>query len=261
MIDISDLQFGYRRKQILRGISLTLKPGELVALLGANGAGKSSLIKCLARINQPSGGLIRLDGKPISDFTRLEFARQVAYVPQSISADTPLNVFETVQLGRVPHMKRTISAADRDKVFDMIDRFGLSGHAFSPLSELSGGERQRVSLARAVVQEPSVLLLDEPTSALDLRHQMETMQVVQGLAKDHGMSVLIAMHDLSLAARFVCRVALLSGGQLTEIGAWDDVLRSDNIETAYGVNAEVGLFRELPCILPVSVGVKVGTDA
>ncbi len=250
MIVADAVRFVAGNKTILQDVGIALERGEFVGLLGANGAGKSTLLKCLARLVAASAGRITLDGRPIAAFGRREFARSVAFVPQFMPTDMPLTVMDLVQLGRVPHLRGRFGPGDRRIVFAALEQMDLVPDAFRPLAELSGGERQRVALARALVQEPRVLLLDEPTSALDLRHQLQTMRIVRSLAADRGWSVLAAMHDLGLAARFTDRVALLAGGRLSRIGGWDSVLTPDAIRAAYGVTAVVGCVQGLPYVLP-----------
>ena len=253
MIRIDSLNVRFGATRVLDGVDLTVAAGSLTCLLGANGAGKSTLIRCAARILAPTAGSIHLDGRPQREFGRREFARLLAYVPQSVPTDTPLTALELVQLGRTPHLRNGIGARDREVIFTVMERLRVAQYALRPLAELSGGERQRVALARALVQEPRILLLDEPTSALDLRHQLKTMGIVRGLARESGLAVLMAMHDLNLAARFGGEIALLADGRIQARGAWDRVLTPASIRAAYGVDARIGRIDDLPYILPVGV--------
>jgi len=251
MIQIRSLGVRFGNKTVLDGIDLDVPERALTCLLGANGAGKSTLIKCLARILTPTTGSIRLDGLPVGTFGRHAFARKVAYVPQSVPAQTSLTVLELVQLGRIPHLRGGLGRRDREVILSVMERLAVAPHAARPVAELSGGERQRVALARALVQEPEVLLLDEPTSALDLRHQLETMQILHDLARDGGLAVLIALHDLTLAARFGDGIALLAHGRIQGRGKWDEVLTAASIRDAYAIDAIVGNAEGLPYVLPV----------
>lgn len=256
MISIDHLTLSYGSRTILHDISLAVPGGECLGLLGANGAGKSSLLKCLARLVTPDAGRITIDGRQQSDYPRRSYARAVAYVPQHIPDDVALTAVDLVQLGRTPHLVGNLSAEDRDLVIAALTRVDMAHHAFSEVSRLSGGERQRVAIARALVQEPKVLLLDEPTSALDLKHQMETMRLVRTLASESGVTVMIAVHDLSLAARYCSQLALLTGGRIVAKGPWRDVLSPQRIELSYGVSALVGEVQNHPYVLPLDAGAK-----
>ncbi|MCG8507629.1 MAG: ABC transporter ATP-binding protein [Rhodospirillales bacterium] len=251
MMRIRSLTVGFGANTVLDGVDLDIAAGTLTCLLGANGAGKSTLIKCAAGILSPTRGNIRLNDRSIADFGRHEFARHVAYVPQSVPTNTSLTALELVQLGRIPHLRGGLGQEDREVIASVMESLEVTPFALRPLAELSGGERQRVALARALVQEPRVLLLDEPTSALDLRHQMETLQALRDLARKSGLAILIALHDLNLAARFGDRVALLSEGRVRGRGKWNEVLTPDNIRDAYAVDAVVGNIKGVPYVLPV----------
>lgn len=254
MIKVQSLQLSYGEKQVLKDINLDVEMGEFVGLLGANGAGKSSLLKCLARLIEPQHGSIIVAQKQMADYSRKAYARQVAYVPQHIPDDVALTTFDFVQLGRAPHLSGRLTERDHDIVINALDKVSMAHHAFSDVCNLSGGERQRVAIARALVQEPKVLLLDEPTSALDLKFQMETMALVRMLAQQTDMTILIAVHDLSLAARFCSRLLLLSSGRIHSDGPWKQVLSPDHIEQSYQVQALVGEVEVYPYILPIEAG-------
>nr|WP_321462431.1 ABC transporter ATP-binding protein [uncultured Cohaesibacter sp.] len=254
MIRIEKLTLSYGKRTILDDISLAVNKGECVGLLGANGAGKSTLLKCLARLATPNSGDIALAGKAIEAYPRRAYARHVAYVPQHIPDDVALSVVDLVQLGRTPHLSGALGEKDRDMVIAALERVNMSHHAFSEVSNLSGGERQRAAIARALVQEPQVLLLDEPTSALDLKYQMETMALIRMLATETEMTIIIAVHDLSLAARYCSRLVLLSEGRIRARGAWQDVLSPDNIHHAYQVESLVGEVQVYPYVLPIESG-------
>ncbi len=251
MLAIDDLHATLDGNPILKGITLSVVPGRCLGLLGANGAGKSTMMKCAARLISPASGGIRIDGRSQSSYPRRDYAKLVAYVPQHVPEDTPLSVVEMVQLGRTPHLTGALSAEDREKVVVTLERLGIDKHAFRRVGSLSGGERQRVALARALVQEPRVLLLDEPTSALDLKHQMETMSLVRSLAETRNLAVMIAVHDLALAARYCTDLALLSQGRIVAEGEWREVLTQPAIRTAYDVDALVGDVDGLPYVLPL----------
>lgn len=254
MIRIENLALSYGKRPILNDISLAVASGECVGLLGANGAGKSTLLKCLARLAAPDRGRIEVAGKAIDAYSRRAYARHVAYVPQHIPDDVALSVVDLVQLGRTPHLSGALRETDRDMVIAALERVNMVHHAFSEVSNLSGGERQRVAIARALVQEPQILLLDEPTSALDLKYQMETMALIRALATETEMTIIIAVHDLSLAARYCSRLVLLAEGGIRALGDWKHVLSPDHIHHAYQVAALVGEVQSYPYVLPIESG-------
>ncbi|TLP43931.1 ABC transporter ATP-binding protein [Cohaesibacter sp. CAU 1516] len=254
MIRIDKLTLSYGKRTILDAISLVVNKGECVGLLGANGAGKSTLLKCVARLAAPDSGQIDVAGKAIEAYSRRDYARHVAYVPQHIPDDVALSVVDLVQLGRTPHLTGKLGAQDREMVIAALERVNMVHHAFSEVSTLSGGERQRVAIARALVQEPQILLLDEPTSALDLKYQMETMSLIRTLAAETEMTIIIAVHDLSLAARYCSRLALLAEGRIRALGSWQAVLTPNHIRHAYQVEALVGAVQSYPYVLPIESG-------
>jgi len=238
------------RRWLLDDVSLELAPGELVCLLGPNGAGKSTLIRCLDGIWKPDGGSVRVDGQILSRLKREELARTIAYVPQHSGETLGLSVTEMVMLGRAAHRHRENGAQRKARVKAILERFDLQGMADRAFDDLSGGERQRVLIARAVAQDARYMLLDEPTSALDLKHQLETLSTVRQLVDENRIGALMAIHDLSAAARFADRVALLQHGQVVALGRWQDVLTPDRLAAVFGVKAHVGTVEGLPYILP-----------
>lgn len=235
---------------LLDDVTLELAPGELVCLLGPNGAGKSTLIRCLDGIWKPDGGSVLVDDAPLSRLGREELARTVAYVPQHSGETLGLSVGEMVALGRAAQRHRENGAQRKARVAAVLARFGLQAMADRAFDGLSGGERQRVLIARAVAQDARYMLLDEPTSALDLRHQLDTLRTVRQLVDEKGIGALMAIHDLSAAARFADRVALLRQGRVVALGKWDDVLTPERLEAVFGVGAHVGMVEGLPYILP-----------
>lgn len=250
MVEAERLHLAYGDRPVLHDASFSVAAGECVGLLGANGAGKSTLLKCLACLQGPDAGTIRVAGRLQAEHARRAYAHLVAYVPQHVPDDTPLSVVEMVELGRGPHAGRKLDSADREKVLLALERLSVAEHAFRPVSRLSGGERRRVALARALVQEPRVLLLDEPTSALDLKQQMETMRLARSLATEAGLAVVAAVHDLALAARYCTRLTLLEGGRLVADGPWREVLTRPGLRRAYDVDPLVGEVEYCPYVLP-----------
>jgi len=248
-LEIRGLQFAYGEESVLDGIDLTAESGELLGLLGPNGSGKSTLLQCCTRLLDPDCGEVILEGDRVGDLPADERARRIGYVPQTESRTFPASVFETVLQGRRPHGGWTPSARDREAVEVTIERLGIDGLAGRNVSELSGGQRQKVRLGRALVGDPSVLLLDEPTSALDLKHRLEVMELVVEHVRERDVTGLIAIHDLNLAARYCDRIALLADGEIYVVGA-PDVLTPETVRAVYGVEASVREHRDRQLVVP-----------
>ena len=250
LLSLDRIRFKYRHHTVLRDVSLTVSPGEVVSLVGPNGTGKSTLLKCVNKILRPAQGDIHLQGKPLHHLSLRQLAHVVAYVPQHTEAGSALSVFDMILLGRAPHIGYRVSEQDRRIVMDTIERLALHDLAFRMFGELSGGERQKVLLARALAQKSKLLLLDEPTSNLDLKNQLETMWIIHTVVKEEGLSALVAIHELNLAARFSDRLVMLKQGQVHTDGHWETTLTPENIEQVYGVQARVLCDNGIPYIVP-----------
>jgi len=253
-LSVEDLTFAYRDREVLRGITFPVAAGEVLGLVGPNGCGKTTLIRCVDGMLTPSGGRVLLSGREIRTMHRREVARAMAYVPQSAGNRTSSTVFETVLMGRRPYLSWTVSPEDEEKVAKALDLLDLRGLALRKVAELSGGERQRVMIARAVVQETGVILLDEPTSNLDVCHQMAVMEVLSGLAEERGIAVVIALHDLNLAATYCHRLLVMKAGSVYGYGAPDEVLTEEMLERVYGIQAVVKRDLSAPYMVPVRPG-------
>jgi len=233
-----ELKFGER--EILRGVELEVPEGAVVALAGRNGAGKTTLLRIASRVLRPSAGRVSIRGVPIDRFSRRDLAKQLAVVPQDTPISFPFRVIEVVLMGRSPHLGVLgfESRADVALARDVMARVGIEAFADRSILDISGGERQLVLIARALIQEPRILLLDEPTAHLDLAHRVAVLDLVRDFARD-GRSALVVSHDLSLSARTSDRLALLSEGRVFECGAPADVLTPKNLMTAFGIRADV----------------------
>jgi len=236
---IKDLTFSYPSRAILDGITIEIEPSEFFGVLGPNGTGKTTLIKCIDTILKPYGGCIMLDGKEVREFDKRELARRIGYVPQSAPKGFPTTVFDTILLGRRPYIGWKVTERDIDKVLEIVELLRIEELSLRPFDELSGGERQKVLIARALAQDPEVLLLDEPTSNLDIKHQLEVMEVIKRITKDHGILAIMAIHDLNLASRYADRVAMMYRGRIEAVGPPEEVLTPENIRSVYGVEVEV----------------------
>ncbi|WP_260189433.1 ABC transporter ATP-binding protein [Actinophytocola gossypii] len=222
---------------IVRELRLDVPAGEVVGLVGPNGSGKSTVLRCVYRAMAPSGGAVRLDTTDLATLTPRESAKRIAALTQENSVDLDFTVAEVVAFGRTPHLpgNRSLSARDRDVCRDAMARLDVLRLAERSVLSLSGGERQRVLIARALAQEPEVLVLDEPTNHLDLRHQVELLT----LLRNSGRTVLVVVHDLNLAAVACDRIGVLAGGVLVASGTPADVLTPELVREVFGVDVVV----------------------
>jgi iron complex transport system ATP-binding protein len=239
-IELRGLTVRYDDRVALDSVDLGIATGEWLSLIGPNGAGKSSLLQALVGIT-PSTGSILVDGSPISAWSRGERARRIAYVPQDPLMPVDMTGFDYVLLGRAPYVTYLGSETrhDRSVVGAALERLDLVEFAGRKLGQLSGGERQRLVIARALATEASILVLDEPTSALDIGHQQQALDLVAGLRDEHGLTVVAAMHDLTLAGLYGDRLVLLDRGAVAATGNPADVLRADLLATHYGVQVTI----------------------
>jgi iron complex transport system ATP-binding protein len=238
-LEIQGIRFGYRSRPILHDVTLEVEKGEILALAGPNGSGKTTLLKCIQRILKPDRGAVLVNGNDLSHMKLKELACTLGYVPQSAPASFSLTVLETVMLGRKPHINWKLSERDKDLAFSVLKQVHLDHLALSLFSELSGGEKQKALIARAICQEPHVLILDEPTSNLDLKCQMEVLGLIHELVESRSLSAVMAIHDLNLAARFSTRMVMLKDGCIHAAGTPAEVLRKEIIEEVYEVGTEV----------------------
>jgi len=238
-LKVKDLTFSYNGASTLENVTLDVLDGEIVSLVGPNGSGKSTLLKCIDQILKPKSGKIFLDCKEAGSFTSKDFSKVMGYVPQSTQEVFPYTVFDIVLMGRRPHLKWKVGKMDVKIVSNTLRFMGIEDFASRYFDELSGGEKQKIAMARALAQEPKVLLLDEPTSNLDIKHQLEVMKIIQKLVRDRGISALMAMHDLNLASRSSDKMVMLNGKTIFTAGSPETVLIPENIEAVYGVRAVV----------------------
>ena len=251
-VEVVGLSASYGRTRVLDSVRLTVEPGGWLAIIGPNGSGKSTLLRSILGFHAHEG-LVRVDGVPTSGVPRRERARILAYAPQTPVLPEGVTTGEYVTLGRTPH-RPLLSAPrgiDRQVVADVMQRLGLDPLADRPLATLSGGEQQRAVLARALAQQPRVLLLDEPTGALDLGHAQQVLDLVDDLRRQDGLTVLSTLHDLTLAGQYADRLALLSRGRVAAEGSPAEVLTAAALQTHYGARARVVPGPHGPAVLPV----------
>ncbi len=222
-------------KALLNEVGFDVAPGEILAVVGPNGAGKSSLLRCLYRYIRPDRGSVSIDGEDIWSLTPRAAARKIATVLQEQPADFGLTVEEVVALGRTPYRQgfAGLGARDRCMIDSALERMDLSGFSKRQVNSLSGGEKQRAAIARALAQEPALIVLDEPTNHLDIRHQLEVLSMLRGL----GPTVVVSLHDLNLAAAFADRVLLLRDGRVLGQGSPSEVLTVERVRDAFQVES------------------------
>jgi len=237
--ELENLGHRYGAAEVLSQITLRLEASQLTALAGPNGAVKSTLLGILSRLRRNFSGVCKYGGQPIEKWRPDRFAREVAYVPQTLRSEFPFSAEEVVLMGRAPHVHGVFETeqdrAVSERAMSLTDTTHLRGRDFRTLS---GGERQRIILAAALAQEPKVLLLDEPTSFLDLSHQVDLYRILQGLCRS-GMMVISVTHDLNLAAMYCDRLIFLRAGRVVADGAPSDVLRPETIASVFGVRSEL----------------------
>jgi iron complex transport system ATP-binding protein len=238
MMEVKNLSFHYKGAQeVLKDVSFKMEPGQFLAILGNNGVGKSTLLKCFNHILRPDSGQVLLDGKDLLHISSREVAKQVAFVSQSVP-NTQMTVHDVVMLGRRPYMQWGFTEQDHAIVHDAMDRLGVEQMRGRFLSQLSGGEKQKVMLARALAQQPKVLLLDEPTSALDIQNQYQVLRIVREICHKDNMIAVVVIHDLNLALRFCDRFLLMKDGRVYRHGD-RSILDSTALKEVYGVDAKV----------------------
>lgn len=245
---VNDLSFSYTGLEALKHISFEVGGGEMLAIIGQNGSGKSTLLKCLSRILKIKTGSIEIGGNSLATFSRSKLSRTVAYIPQSEEIAGRINVFDTVLLGRKPYITSKPTAVDMEIVASLLVRLDLESVAMRDLNTLSGGQQQRVFIARALAQQPSILLLDEPIANLDISHQMKVMKLLQQLAGE-GMIIIITIHDINMAARFCNKALMLKQGTVFASGC-QSVYTPENIENLYDIQVDVLRHKDVICIIP-----------
>jgi iron complex transport system ATP-binding protein len=239
-VRIENLSFSYGAVPVFEDVSLpAVQPGQVTAVVGPNAAGKSTLFKCIAGLLTPRGRIWLGGQEGRTSDQRRALRRQVTYLPQEYGSSAALTVFEAVLVARQQTASWIVGETELGDVAAVLDELHLGHLALRYLSELSGGQRQMVAVAQALARSPRVLLLDEPTSSLDLRHQIELLELVRRLAAERQMTVLIALHDLNLAARFADRLILLRHGRVYADGGPADVLTPLTLLQVYGVEARV----------------------
>ncbi|NCC24936.1 MAG: ABC transporter ATP-binding protein [Deltaproteobacteria bacterium] len=249
ILQIAELEFAYNGHPVLRDVRLEVRAGELLAILGPNGVGKTTLLKCINAIHRPRGGVVRVDGQDILRLAPAEISRSVGYVAQRCEP-ARLTVFDAVLMGRKPHIRWKPSEKDLSIVDAAIRRLHLKALLLRHIDTLSGGELQKVAIARALVQEPRLLLLDEPTSSLDLKNQMDILTLVRRVVDEHAIAAVMTMHDLNTALRFAHKFLFLKDGKIFSTGLSRDI-SADMVGQVYGLPVEIHLINGHPTVTPI----------
>jgi len=244
-LHVDHISFSYRQPSPdsfgLRDITFTIEQGEFLSILGPNGSGKTTLLRVIDRVCLPHTGTVRIFGRDYRTLTRKEIARRIGVVPQEHPIIFPYTVREVVKMGRTPHVRGLgfENKRDDDVVNNAMELTDIAHLAENPITQLSGGDRQRVFIARALAQEPDILLLDEPNAHLDITHQLDVLHLTRSLCKQRGLTVLAVFHDLNLAALFSTRILLLANGRAVALGSPREVLTQNSISTVFRTKVTV----------------------
>lgn len=252
---VDRMTLAYGERGVLHDVSFSVGQGEFFIVIGPNGSGKTTLVKALSKAARFQAGEIQILGRPLQHYSTRSLARCVAVVPQAVPADIPFTVAEVVLMGRSPHLpwlgfERRM---DREIAHQAIRFTDLEHLACRRLDQLSAGERQRVLIARAICQQPRLMILDEPTSALDLAHQTQVMDLMERLREDEGTTIVMVSHDLNLAALYADRLLLLKAGRVVSLGTPGQVLTFETLELTYGcvLLVDENPLKPVPRVTPV----------
>lgn len=236
-LQVQNLKFGYKRDLVLKDISFNIEKGQFISIIGPNGSGKSTILKLLNNLYSPKKGNIFIEGKNIYGYKKRDLAQKIALVPQDTFLDYEFTVEDVVLMGRHPYKKRFQKEDENDfKIVEEALKMTNTLHLKDKLiTEISGGERQRVVIARALAQNPSIILLDEPTSHLDINHQIEILNLLKRLNQEKSTTIVIVIHDINIASRYSDEIIMINEGKIVGIGRPEEVITKKNIEETYNL--------------------------
>ena len=248
MLSVRNLRFSYGSREVLKDISFDAEENQVISILGPNGTGKTTLLKCLCNIHRPDGGSVEVDGTDVLTLRGRDLAKNIGFVPQTVPMSR-MTVFDSVLLGRRPYIELSAGKRDIDKTSEILAAMGMKDLSLRYLDEISGGEYQKVQISRAIVQEPKVLILDEPTNNLDISNQHTTMHIVEDVVRSRGMCTIMTMHDINLAIHYSDRFLFVKDGYVAAYGGVE-VVTEDLITDVYGVESEIVEHRGVPFVVP-----------
>jgi iron complex transport system ATP-binding protein len=247
--EVNGIDFSYNSKRVLDGITFSLKADDVVSILGPNGVGKTTLIKCINKVLKPHAGSVFIEGSDLHRMSNKDIAKNIGYVAQRSETSTT-TVFDSVLLGRKPHFEWNATEKDIKLAGRVLHLLCLDGLALKYVDAISGGEYQLVQIARVLVQQPKVILLDEPTSSLDLSNQHMIMHLIRNIIKKNHMAAVMIIHDLNLAIRHSDKFILMKEGKIYSVGG-HEIITPDNIKAVYDIDAYVESVRGIPVVIPI----------
>ena len=247
-LSVKDLSFSYGGRKVLDRISFDVEDNSIVSILGPNGAGKTTLLRCLCNLHRPQEGSILVDGTDVLTLSGRELAKHIGYVPQS-TKPVRTTVFDTALIGRRPYMEWGVTKRDMEITEGVLDALGLTGLSMRYANEISGGEYQKVQIARAMVQEPEILILDEPTNNLDIANQHVTMHAILNAGSSRGMCTIMTMHDINLAVHYSDRFLFIKDGRVWAYGG-PEIITEELVHDVYGIDSDVIIHKGMPFVIP-----------
>ena len=247
-LSVKDLSFSYGGRKVLDKISFDVEDNSIVSILGPNGVGKTTLLRCLCNLHRPQEGSILVDGTDVLTLSGRELAKHIGYVPQSIKP-VRTTVFDTALIGRRPYMEWGVTKRDMEITESVLDALGLTGLSMRYADEISGGEYQKVQIARAMVQEPEILILDEPTNNLDIANPHVTMHAILSAVSSRGMCTIMTMHDINLAVHYSDRFLFIKDGRVWAYGG-PEIITEELVHDVYGIDSDVITHKGMPFVIP-----------